>query len=120
MLLPVSENEALSHESKTEGGNNIIKADWRNSILLRTAMFGANGFFLGAHRLLNGKYLVSLGPSGSAASSLVSTTQTVVLGSALGFLLGTGLDFGIAVGKKNTKLLETLLKLQWFYQLPWE
>ena len=97
-------------EQSIKNENDAAKTDWKDSILLRTTMFGANGLFLGAHRLVNGKYLVMLGPSGSAAASLISTSQTVVLGSALGFLLGTGIDFGTAVGKKEYKIAGDIAK----------
>lgn len=77
------------------------RTDWKNSTLLKTSAFGLNGFFFATHLVLNGKYLSSLGAEGSSASALMSTYQSVILGSGVGFLLATGLDFGTAVGKKE-------------------
>lgn len=98
--------EVDTNNANQQGARKLVsatKVDWRDSIVLKTAMFGLNGFFLGVHRLINGKFLVWLGSSGSAASSVVTTTQTIILGTSLSFLLGTGLDFGSAAGKKEYK-----------------
>jgi Na+-driven multidrug efflux pump len=73
----------------------------KNSIAFKTIAFWANGLFFAAHLVLNGKYLSSLSTDGPAASALMSTFQSVVLGSGVGMLLGTGLDFGNQVGKRN-------------------
>ena len=84
------------------------KSNWKDSVLLKTACFGLNGLFFAAHLALNGKYLASLSshseldPSiGAAASSIMSTYQSVIIGSSVGLLLGTGLDFGGFLGKKE-------------------
>lgn len=77
------------------------QSNWKNSVLLKTATFGANGLFFAAHLVLNGKYLTILSSDGPSASALMSTYQSVILGSGVGFLLGTGLDFGHAVGRKE-------------------
>jgi Na+-driven multidrug efflux pump len=95
-------NAQLVESNLTQNTNTASKKeDWKNSILLKTITFGANGFFFAGHLVLNGKYLSTLGPYGASASSLMSTYQSVILGSGVGFLLGTGLDFGMALGKKE-------------------
>lgn len=81
--------------------SNQKKAKWKESIILKTTTFGLNGFLFAAHLVLNGKFLSLLTEDGPAASALMSTYQSVVLGGGLGCLLGTGLDFGNAVGEKN-------------------
>ncbi len=74
----------------------------KDSVLVKTIAFGLNGFFFAAHLVLNGKLLASYdSENGAGASSLMSTYQSVVIGSSVGFLLGTGLDFGSADGKQD-------------------
>lgn len=94
-----SEETALVVKNKDKPADN--ESTLKNSILLRTGAFGLNGMFFAAHLLLNGKYLSMLGTDGAAASSLMSTYQSVILGSCVGGLLGTGLDFGKAVGERK-------------------
>jgi hypothetical protein len=89
-------NTADDGEEKKHG-----QSSWKDSVVFKTATFGANGLFFAAHLVLNGKYLSSLGEDGPAASALMSTYQSVILGSGVGALLGTGLDFGSAVGRKD-------------------
>ena len=46
----------------------------KNSVVLKTVTFGANGLFFAGHLVLNGKYLSYLGAGGPGASSIMSTS----------------------------------------------
>jgi Na+-driven multidrug efflux pump len=59
----------------------------------KATMFGLNGFFTAAHAFANDKILSDLGEDGAAASTIVTTVYSVVLGVGVGILLATGLDF---------------------------
>lgn len=87
----------------TDQQNEIIEEqntpNFKNSILLKTITFGASSLFFAAHLVLNGKYLALLSKDGSSASALMSTYQSVIFGSGVGFLLETGPDFVAAVGQ---------------------
>lgn len=93
----IPNNESLPGFSQSP----ITQTNWKQSAYLKTIAFWSNGLFFSAHLVLNGKFLTSLGSDGAAASAIMSTYQSVVLGTGVGFLLGTGLDFGNAVGKKE-------------------
>lgn len=95
--IKVNETDQLLLNSVSE------KSKWKDSTIVKTTTFGLNGFFFALHLVTNGKLLASLGSEGEGASSLMSTYQSVIIGSGVGLLLGTGLDFGSALGKKNHK-----------------
>lgn len=92
-ILPMQKGEQTELLPKTK------RQQYKDSILLKTLSFGMSGLFITAHLVLNGKYLSLLGQEGASASALVTPYESVVMGLGIGFLLGTGLNFGDALGR---------------------
>lgn len=67
----------------------------------RIVSFGLNNSLVAIHLIGNGIILSSLGPTETAAASLITSIQSVVNGSLVGILLNTGVEIGNILGIKN-------------------
>lgn len=80
------------------------------TILGSTASFGFRSAIVGAHYAGNGLIMSSLGSNAAAASSVVTTIQNLTIGAASGFLIGTGVELGKALGRKDEKAAHAITK----------
>lgn len=83
------------------------------SILIRTTSFGLSGLIIASHLVGNGKVMTLLGPNEAAAASVITTMQSVTIGTSFGLLLSTGMQLGAALGSEDHKAAEAAIKISW-------
>lgn len=87
------------------------------SIFIKSGSVAANSLMLALHLGANAKMLSMLSEDGDAAGSVVTTFQTVVLGSATGCLLSTGIEMGKLVGTDQLEDAGQMAKASWVLTL---
>lgn len=127
-LRPASESTfgAVSARGSGSGSATILAANreraiapptLKDSILIRSSSVAVQSALLAIHLAINAKLLSMLSSDASAVGSLTSPFQTVVLGSATGCLLATGIEIGDSVAENKFEEAGQLAKASWILAL---
>lgn len=87
------------------------------SIFIRTSSYGLSGIIIAFHLVGDGMILSTMGPSATAAASVVSTMQSVTIGTSFGLLLSTGIQIGKHIGLNDHQGVKSGIKTGWICAL---
>lgn len=83
------------------------------SIPLQTGSYALSIFLMALHLTANAKLITETGKNGAAAASIVSTVQTIILGTATGMVLGTGIEIGKLMGQRKYINAGSMSRASW-------
>lgn len=104
-------------EAKEDTPNEQAKTSAKNSVLIKTISFGISGSVIAAHLVGNGKLLSTFGQEAAAAASVITTLQSLTVGTSLGIQLSTGNQLGAALAipdkARRERAVAEAIKIGW-------
>lgn len=114
LLVKTKEIAVVDSINVRQNQDEYVELRLPKSIVKQLISFSISKGVVAIHLIFNGKYITALDDEyGADAAVLAITAQSIFLGIGAGMVLGTGLEFGKAIGKKKYKKAGQIARTSW-------